>query len=425
MKTNSWLGFSIFLLLAAGVLAFVLDHDRATVSTRQNHAPLITAHQPITYYGVAVRDDCHIMQGQVHRNERLTDILERYGVDERFVRQLKYIPRSMFDMRKIIAGKSYLMISRSDPTQTPRAFVYEPNDIEYVLMRFEDTLYVDRCQRNVDTLRRTVSGTIESSLYETISALGMSAELTNRVVDIFAWQLDFQHLNRGDRFRLVYDELEVDGKVVGIQQIGAAEFDHGDHAFYAFPFDQGEGLDYFDENGNSLRKALLKYPIEFTRISSRYSWHRFHPIQKVFKPHLGTDFAAPTGTPIRSVGDGVVLEAHYSTYNGNYVKIRHNATYTTQYLHMSKIASGIRPGVRVRQGQWIGNVGSTGLANGPHLCYRFWKNGVQVDALRVNLPPATPVKEEYKASFEETRDLWEKVIQGIEFPGQSQLAKAN
>src|SRR5690606_9166015 len=153
-------------------------------------------------------------------------------------------------------------------------------------------------------------------------------------------------------------------------------------------------------------KALLKYPIQFTRISSRYTKARFHPVQKRWKPHLGTDFAAPTGTPIRSVGDGIVVEARYTSSNGNYVKIRHNATYTTQYLHMSKIAAGIRAGVKVKQEQVIGYVGSTGLATGPHLCYRFWKNGVQVDALRVELPPSQPIKDEFRAQFEAARDEW-------------------
>jgi murein DD-endopeptidase MepM/ murein hydrolase activator NlpD len=167
-----------------------------------------------------------------------------------------------------------------------------------------------------------------------------------------------------------------------------------------------------------MKPALLKYPIEFTRISSRYSKSRFHPVVKVFRPHLGTDFAAPTGTPIRSVGDGIVEEAQYKTNNGNYVKVRHNGTYTTGYLHMSKIASGITPGTRVRQGQTIGYVGSTGLATGPHLCYRFWKNGVQVDALKVELPPSQPVKVDYFEAFEKVKTDLIQRLQLIPFPAK-------
>jgi murein DD-endopeptidase MepM/ murein hydrolase activator NlpD len=218
-----------------------------------------------------------------------------------------------------------------------------------------------------------------------------------------AWQVDFQRLSRGDRFKIIYEESVVENRPIAIGAIKALYFEHRLRPYYAFPYDQGSGVDYFDEGGNSLRKALLRYPIEFTRISSRYSGRRFHPVEKKYKPHLGTDFAAPTGTPIRSVGDGTVLEAWYSRGNGNYVKIRHNSTYTTQYLHMSKIESGIRPGVRVKQGQVIGRVGSTGLATGPHLCYRFWKNGRQVDALRVALPPSEPIHSGHKDAFESLR----------------------
>src|SRR5690606_21799455 len=242
------------------------------------------------------------------------------------------------------------------------------------------------------------------------------ADLTNRFVDIFGWQVDFQRLQRGDKFKLLYEERQVEGVSIGIGKINGIYFEHFDQPFYAFPFDQGEGIDYFDEDGKSLRKALLKYPIQFTRISSRYNKNRFHPVQKRWKAHLGTDFAAPTGTPIRSVGDGIVLEARYKSNNGNYVKIRHNATYTTQYLHMSKIAPGIRPGVKVKQEQVIGYVGSTGLATGPHLCYRFWKNGVQVDALRVELPPSQPIQDEYMEAFDSVRTTLIDKLNHIPFP---------
>ena len=249
--------------------------------------------------------------------------------------------------------------------------------------------------------------------------MNISNDLTNKFVDIFAWIVDFQRLQKGDQFKLIYEENLVDEVPIGIGRILGVYFEHSNNGYYAFPFDQGDGEDYFDENGNSLRKALLKYPIEFTRISSRYSKSRFHPVVKVFRPHLGTDFAAPTGTPIRSVGDGIIEEAQYKTNNGNYVKVRHNGTYTTGYLHMSKIASGITVGARVRQGQTIGYVGSTGLATGPHLCYRFWKNGVQVDALLVELPPSMPVKTEAFPAFETVKEIIIKRLQLIPFPSAS------
>jgi murein DD-endopeptidase MepM/ murein hydrolase activator NlpD len=297
-----------------------------------------------------------------------------------------------------------------------QALVYEPNAIDYIIFRFGDSLTVDVMKREVVTVEKSISGIIRSNLSETIEELGISHDLTNRFVDVFGWQVDFQRLQKGDKFKLIYQENQVDGVSIGIKQIDGIFFEHFGSEYYAFPFDQGEGVDYFDENGKSLRKALLKYPIEFTRISSRYTMKRFHPVQKRWKAHLGTDFAAPTGTPIRTVGDGVVLEAHYKSNNGNFVKIRHNGTYTTQYLHMSRIASGIRAGVRVRQGETIGFVGSTGLATGPHLCYRFWKNGVQVDALRAELPPSQPVKKDKLDAFEVVKQQLTGKLQAIPLP---------
>jgi murein DD-endopeptidase MepM/ murein hydrolase activator NlpD len=267
--------------------------------------------------------------------------------------------------------------------------VYEPNAIDYIIFKFGDTLSVDV-----------------------------------RKPDIFGWVVDFQRLQKGDKFKLIYQENQVEGVSIGIKQIDGIYFEHFGNDYYAFPFDQGDGVDFFDENGKSLRKALLKYPIEFTRISSRFNLNRFHPVQKRWKAHLGTDFAAPRGTPIRSVGDGIVLEAQYKSNNGNYVKIKHNSTYTTQYLHMSKIASGVRAGTRVRQGETIGYVGSTGLATGPHLCYRFWKNGRQVDALRADLPASQPVKKDRLESFETIKQQLTEKLHAIPFPpdGDESLA---
>jgi len=191
----------------------------------------------------------------------------------------------------------------------------------------------------------------------------------------------------------------VNDKPAGMPRIVASEFMHRGRNFPAFAFDQGEGLDYFDETGASLRKAFLKAPVSFSRISSRFNKRRFHPVLKKVKAHLGTDYAAPRGTEIVAVGDGVVTKASYTKGNGKYVKIRHNGTYTTQYLHMSR--RNVKEGQAVRQGDVIGYVGSTGLATGPHVCFRFWKNGRQVDHLKEDFPPSTPIKEEAKGSFEE------------------------
>ncbi|MCI0750746.1 MAG: peptidoglycan DD-metalloendopeptidase family protein [Flammeovirgaceae bacterium] len=370
--------------------------------------------EPQTLHGIAI-DNHTIVEEKIKRNQFLGDILEDYHVPAKLIHQISLLPRQVFDVRKVVPSKKYTLICAQDSLLKAKAMIYEPNEIDYVIFKFDDSLQVDVCQRDVKHVEKEISGEILSTLSQTIEEMGISHELTNKFVDIFAWQVDFQRLQVGDKFKLIYEEIRVEEKPIGIRQIRGIYFNHVGSDYYAIPFNQGDGLDYFDEKGNSLRKALLKYPIEFTRISSRYSGRRFHPVQKVFKAHRGTDFAAPTGTPIRSVGDGIVEEAQYKSNNGNYVKIRHNGTYTTQYLHMSKIASGVLAGTRVRQGQTIGYVGSTGLATGPHLCYRFWKNGVQVDALRVELPPSQPIKPEWAALFELAKDQMIERLANIPF----------
>lgn len=381
--------------------------------------------EPTILFGMVI-DGLNVDNASVKRNQRFSDLLDGYYVDGKAMRLLATIPRNVFDFRKVATNKKYTILSENDSAKTARALIYEASPIDYYVFHFSDTLVVESCQRATSTVERSVAAEIKSNLSETIESMNISHQLTNGFVDIFAWQVDFGRLQKGDKFKLIYTEKQVEGEPVGIESIDAIYFEHFGSGYYAFPFEQCEGIDYFDENGNSLRKALLKYPIEFTRISSRFNPNRFHPVAKVFRPHNGTDFAAPTGTPIRSAGDGIVLEAQYKGGNGNYVKIRHNATYTTQYLHMSRIGAGIRPGARVRQGQTIGFVGSTGLANGPHLCYRFWKNGVQVDALKVKLPAAEPVKETERASFEAVKDLLTKRLDAIQFPAEpTEVAIAN
>lgn len=374
---------------------------------------------PNVLYGMVV-DDYLVIQDKIKRNERLGDILGAYNVPAKLIFQVSQLSRSIFDVRKIAPDKKYTLIVGQDSLKTAKALVYEPNPIDYIVFRFEDSLSVDVCKRDVVTVEKTVAGEIRSNLSETIEEMGVSVELTNKFVDIFAWQVDFQRLQKGDKFKLIYEEDQVEGRSVGIKQINGIYFEHFGDPYYAFPFDQGDGKDYYDAEGKSLRKALLKYPIEFTRISSRYSLNRFHPVQKRWKAHLGTDFAAPVGTPIRSVGDGVIEEAQYKSNNGNYVKIRHNGTYTTQYLHMSRIADGVRAGGRIRQGQTIGYVGSTGLATGPHLCYRFWKNGVQVDALQADLPASEPVKKDHMEAFDKIKQELTKKLDVIPFPAPKQ-----
>lgn len=417
-----WLGFFGIVMLIVAAVAFnryylpgLAYQDNAADSTGNFSLKL---KEPSVLYGMVV-DDFLVIEDKIKRNERLGDILLEYNVPARLIHQVSQVSRNIFDVRKIAPNKKYTLICNQDSLKTAKALVYEPNPIDYIIFRFGDSLTIDVCKRDVVTAEKEIAGEIRSNLSETIEELGISHELTNKFVDIFAWQVDFARLQKGDKFKLIYEESQVEGVTVSIDKIKAIYFEHFGSPYYAFPIDQGDGVDFFDQEGKSLRKALLKYPIEFTRISSRYTMNRFHPVQKRWKAHLGTDFAAPVGTPIRSVGDGTVEEAQYKSNNGNYVKVRHNGTYTTQYLHMSRIADGVRAGTRVRQGQTIGYVGSTGLATGPHLCYRFWKNGVQVDALQIDLPPSEPVKKEYLQQFETIKQDLTNRLQAIPLPDQN------
>ncbi|HEY9046188.1 MAG TPA: peptidoglycan DD-metalloendopeptidase family protein [Ohtaekwangia sp.] len=414
----SFLGIAVMVVAVVFINRYylpTLDQQASVDSLDFN----IKIKEPSVLYGMVV-DDFLVIEDKIKRNERLGDILEEYNVPAKLIHQVSQLSRNIFDVRKIVPNKKYTLICGQDSLKTAKALVYEPNPVDYIVFRFDDSLSVDVCKRDVITIEKSIAGEIRSNLSETIEELGISHELTNKFVDIFGWQVDFQRLQKGDKFKLIYEESQVEGVTVSINEIKAIYFEHFGSPYYAFPFDQGEGANYYDQEGKSLRKALLKYPIEFTRISSRYTMNRFHPVQKRWKAHLGTDFAAPTGTPIRSVGDGTVEEAQYKSNNGNYVKIRHNGTYTTQYLHMSRIADGVRAGTRVRQGQTIGYVGSTGLATGPHLCYRFWKNGVQVDALKIDLPPSEPVQKQFRDAFDKVKADLTKKLDGIPFPEQRQ-----
>ncbi|WP_299758109.1 peptidoglycan DD-metalloendopeptidase family protein [uncultured Pontibacter sp.] len=370
-------------------------------------------------YGIAT-DSLEIVEGEVERGEVLSQILAQYNIDPTTVHNLAQKAKDVFNVRRIAAGRNYMILHARDSAQTARFFIYEPNQVEYVIYDLRDSLAVTLEKRKVEVLERTIAGEINSSLYVSMVEAGGSPQLVNSFADIFAWRLDLNRLQPGDSFKLIYEEKVVNGETIGFGALKSAVFEHEGEEIYAIGFDEGNGLNYYDQKGQSLKRAFLKEPLEYSRISSRFSKRRFHPVQKRYKAHLGTDFAAPRGTPIRTVGDGVVIAAHYTRGNGYFVKVRHNETYTTQYLHMSKFAKGVRKGARVKMGQTIGYVGSTGLATGPHLCYRFWKNGRQVDALRVKLPAANPVARKNMDVFDTVKDQTMQRMQAIDIKSVKQ-----
>lgn len=385
------------LVLASGVALgyFFLEQRQAILSenlAEQKSDSLlnVSVPEPNLLYGLPI-DSFEVYNGKIRWSQSLSEILGEFDIANETIYQLDRAAKGIFDVRMLKAGYPYTVIHERNEKRTARQFVFEPDATEYVIFNLADSVYVERVARPIIKEEKTLTATIESSVYEAVLDQGASPLLVNRLVDIFAWQVDFFRIQKGDEFKVIYEQERVEDEVVNIGNITGAYFSHFGKEYYAVRYNQGEQEDYFDEDGNSLRKTFLRSPLNYTRISSRYSPRRFHPVQKRYKAHLGTDYAAPVGTEIRTVGDGVVVEARYGKYNGNFVKIRHNSNYTTQYLHMSKIARGIRPGVKVKQDQTIGYVGSTGLATGPHLCFRFWKNGVQVDALKVDLPPSEPI----------------------------------
>ena len=399
------------------------------------------AHEPEYFYGIPV-DSMEVIEGTVARNQFLADILLPYQVNYQLIDKIGR-DRSIFDVRRIRAGNPYYVIAEpslverdtaegeipgADTLLKARYFMYEIDKVNYVVYALGSdsvSAYLDK--KPIRIVKREVAGVIESSLYQSLVDAGASPVLANNLGDIYAWSVDFYRINPGDRYKAIYSEKWVDDERIGIDSIFAACFNYRDVDFFAFHYNQDSLGSYYDEEGHSLQKAFLQAPLKYSRISSRYSKKRFHPVLKRYKSHLGTDYAAPTGTPIRSTGDGTVVAASYTKGNGNYVKVRHNSTYTTQYLHMSRFAKGIRSGVAVRQGQVIGYVGSTGLATGPHLCYRFWKNGVQVDPFNEKLPPAFPIEEGHKDTYNDLVAKWTNALQTIEYPetGVNDMASEN
>ena len=348
--------------------------------------------EPELKFGFPV-DSFHIVEGKIKANQNLGDLLTAYGVSMASIDQLAKNSVEVFDVRKIRSGQNYYIFQSLDSVRTARYMVYENNKIDYIIFSLTDSLNTFTGQREVDVIQRSDSGVIHTSLWNTMIDNNLDPILAISLSEIFAWTIDFFGIQKGDRFRVLYEEQMVDSISVGIGQIHAVQFEHMNKDFYAFRFYQDERFDYFDEQGQSLRKAFLKAPILYSyRISSRFSHSRFHPVLKIRRPHHGVDYAAPSGTPVVSIGDGYVEERAYQARGGgNYVRIKHNSVYTTVYMHLKGFGPGVTKGSRVQQGQVIGYVGSTGLSTGPHLDFRVFMNGSPIDPLRMEAPPTEPV----------------------------------
>ncbi len=344
----------------------------------------------------------NVVQDSVKPGDTFGGILNHQNIGDRRVYDIVQQIKETFDVRSIRLRKHYTLLRSKNKTNKLEVFIYQPDALNYYVIDLRDSVpTVYKKTKPLTIKRRTIGGVLKGSLSETLDAANIEGALATRISKIFAWSVDFFKLKRGDRFGMTFTERYINDSIYdGVDSLEAAFFEYKGKIIYAFPFEQipGSGkTEYYDEEGKTLKNFFLKTPIKFSRISSRYSSNRFHPVQQIWKAHKGTDYAAPRGTPISTTAAGTVERTGFTAGNGNFVKVKHNSTYSTQYLHMSKIL--VKRGQHVSQGQTIGLVGSTGLATGPHVCYRFWKNGVQVDALRLKLPSGEPMNTKSKERF--------------------------
>ncbi len=357
-------------------------------------------------------DSFNIITAKIRRNENLAGILSSY-IDNSKLNKIIAETGKVFDLRQIKAGKQYKIYFTKDSVKSINYFVYKHSPIEYLKIDLSDKVCVIYGKKEVVNTRKTCKGTIKSSLWNTMLDNNLNPMLANRLADIYAWSIDFFGLEKNDSFKVIYNEQSVDSVSIGIGEIYVACFTHKGDEYYAFEFMQDSILSYYDRYGKSLQKQFLKAPLKFSRISSKFSRRRFHPILKIYRPHSGVDYAAPRGTPIHAIGDGVIIKKSFTKGAGNYLKIKHNGIYVTAYNHISKFAKGIKKGKKVKQGDVIAYVGSTGYATGPHLDFRFYKNGRAVDPLKIKSPPVKPVEEKNKKEFEKVKLKYLKNLKNI------------
>jgi murein DD-endopeptidase MepM/ murein hydrolase activator NlpD len=364
--------------------------------------PLEKQKPPTLVFGIPA-DSFNLFSGHIKPNGFLSDILLEHGITFQEIDQLLKNSSSVFDVRTVRAGNNYTLLCDNDSSARARYLVYEHDPSTFYIFSFNDSLNITPYKKEITKLIRYSSGTIETSLWDAIIAGGLRPMLVAELSEIFAWTVDFFGLQKGDSFKVIYEELSIDDQSLGPGKIFGAEFTWAGKTITAIPFVQDGKETFFDADGNSLRKAFLKAPLKFSRITSRFSSSRLHPILRIRRPHFGVDYAAPVGTPVYAVGDGKVVSAGTENGSGKMVRIVHNSVYSTAYLHLSRFGPGISTGAFVKQGDIIGFVGSSGLSTGPHLDFRFYMNGSPVDPLKVEAPSMEPVSGENKAEFEKNK----------------------
>ena len=410
MKQN----FSDIFLLATVVLIcmggiYLSQNTNSEVKFVKGTAEIVT---PVYKFGLDKSkhwfEDYHIKSGAV-----IGDILMNYGVDFEKIIDLERKAEDIYSLRRIKAGKNITLV-RTDSCANPKMFIYPLTKLSFARYEFGDDVKVSLHEKPYEVCIEGVTGVVESNVYNSMIAQGKSEELADKLEDALG-QISFQYSQRGDQYKLIYEQIYVEGKPSGTGRLLSASYKSGAKEDFAFYYENDVYQGYYDIDGNPNKKTFLSTPVRGSRITSSYNPNRFHPILKRRRPHLGTDYGARHGTKIQAVADGVVTKRSYTKGNGYYVKIRHDKVYESQYLHMSRFVKNVRVGTRVSQGQTIGYVGSTGLATGPHVCFRFWKNGKQIDHRRENFPPKNPMPQEELPAYFAERDNHLEYLNSVQY----------
>lgn len=405
----------ITILLAILVSAYFLFKNNNTVpGTIFTSDTEILPPVPRMLYGVNI-DSFTVVKEKIKRNEFLADILLKYNINYSTIDKLARETKSTFDVRKIRYGNYYVALMTKDSLPKTQYFVYEISSVDYVIYDLRDSIVATKGAKEILVSVDTATGIINSSLWNAMIDNDTDPNLANELSEIYAWTIDFFGIQKGDNFKVVYENQAVEGEHIGVGKVLAATFNHYGEDIHAIYFVQDSTGDYFDERANSLRRTFLKAPLHYRRISSGFSYSRMHPILKYRRPHLGVDYAADRGTPVVAIGDGVVVFAKWDNGGGGRaIKVKHNGTYTTVYMHLSKYGEGIKAGAKVKQGQVIGYVGASGLATGPHLDFRFYRNGKAIDPTKVESPAASPVDSTHLDQFEVEKQKWLNILEGIQ-----------
>lgn len=402
----------ILLILFTATLFVGCNGSGANEGGGDNDSTQVVEDPRTIQYGVDVTDLDEV-QGKVANGQIITSLLRNLGADQKAITQAAFIPESVFDVRRMKAGNNYLAYYTQDSVPQLVYLVYQHSVTDFIVFHFEDSLHVEQFIKPTTLKTRTGEFVVETSLWNAIVDADMNMELALQLSDVYAWTVDFFGLQKGDGFKVYYDELFVDSVSIGISKIHAASYKCGDKELFAVFYENDEVRGYWDLDGNNLKKAFLKAPLSFSRISSKFSYARKHPVHKIVRPHTGVDYAAPMGTPVMAIGDGVVTFKGYKGGGGHTVKIRHNSTYTSAYLHLSKYGKGVVEGARVSQGQVIGYVGSSGTSTGAHLDFRIWKNGTPIDPLKMESPPTEPIPANARAEFDSVKTVMLQMLDSI------------